>query len=190
MTTGLPVPKTPEPPDRREHGCGMAPAGPCRSTGCQPCPTAARQPNEAGLPHRTDTPRPASGGLPPPRWPRSSRPPGPTRVRTSGSSLPTPGSVPASCPRLLTLRCPRQLPAPWHPHPSAPVSLGVPSPGPSSSGGPSAPTSSPARAAEAPGVVAVVLRSTTAQAILQHLRLPSRPLPVAPATSPPQLDFW
>jgi len=39
-------------------------------------------------------------------------------------------------------------------------------------------------------VVAVVLRSTTAQAILEHLRLPSRPLPLAPATSPPQLDFW
>jgi len=38
-------------------------------------------------------------------------------------------------------------------------------------------------------VVAVVLRSTTAQAILEHLRLPSRPLPLAPATSPPQLDF-
>jgi hypothetical protein len=33
-------------------------------------------------------------------------------------------------------------------------------------------------------VVAVVLRSTTAQAILEHLRLPSRPLPFAPATSP------
>ena len=30
----------------------------------------------------------------------------------------------------------------------------------------------------------------TAQAILEHLRLPSRPLPLAPATSPPQLDFW
>jgi hypothetical protein len=39
-------------------------------------------------------------------------------------------------------------------------------------------------------VVAVVLRSATAQAILEHLRLPSRPLPVAPATSPPQLGFW
>ena len=39
-------------------------------------------------------------------------------------------------------------------------------------------------------VVAVVLRSTTAQAILEHLRLPSRPLPLAPATSPHQLDFW
>jgi hypothetical protein len=39
-------------------------------------------------------------------------------------------------------------------------------------------------------VVAVVLRSTTAQAILEHLRLPSRPLPLAPATSPPQLGFW
>jgi hypothetical protein len=34
-------------------------------------------------------------------------------------------------------------------------------------------------------VVAVVLRSPTAQAILEHLRLPSRPLPLAPATSPP-----
>ena len=39
-------------------------------------------------------------------------------------------------------------------------------------------------------VVAVVLRSNTAQAILEHLRLPSRPLPLAPATSPPQLGFW
>jgi len=39
-------------------------------------------------------------------------------------------------------------------------------------------------------VVAVVLRSSTAQAILEHLRLPSRPLPLAPATSPPQLGFW
>jgi hypothetical protein len=39
-------------------------------------------------------------------------------------------------------------------------------------------------------VVAVVLRSATAQAILEHLRLPSRPLPLAPATSPPQLGFW
>ena len=39
-------------------------------------------------------------------------------------------------------------------------------------------------------VVAVVLRSTTAQAILEHLRLPSRPLPLAPATSPPQLGLW
>jgi len=39
-------------------------------------------------------------------------------------------------------------------------------------------------------LVAVVLRSTTAQAILEHLRLPSRPLPLAPATSPPQLGFW
>jgi hypothetical protein len=35
-----------------------------------------------------------------------------------------------------------------------------------------------------------VLRSTTAQAILEHLRLPSRPLPLAPATSPPQLVLW
>ncbi len=39
-------------------------------------------------------------------------------------------------------------------------------------------------------VVAVVLRSSTAQAILEHLRLPSRPLPLAPATSPPQLGLW
>ena len=39
-------------------------------------------------------------------------------------------------------------------------------------------------------VVAVVLRSSTAQAILQHLRLPSRPLPLAPATSPAPLGFW
>ena len=39
-------------------------------------------------------------------------------------------------------------------------------------------------------VVAVVLRSSTAQAILEHLRLPSRPLPLAPATSPPQLTLW
>ena len=39
-------------------------------------------------------------------------------------------------------------------------------------------------------VVAVVLRSATAQAILEHLRLPSKPLPLAPATSPPQLAFW
>jgi len=39
-------------------------------------------------------------------------------------------------------------------------------------------------------VVAVVLRSATAQAILEHLRIPSRPLPLAPATSPPQLGFW
>ena len=39
-------------------------------------------------------------------------------------------------------------------------------------------------------VVAVVLRSTTAQAILEHLHLPSRPLPLAPTTSPPQLNFW
>jgi hypothetical protein len=39
-------------------------------------------------------------------------------------------------------------------------------------------------------VVAVVLRSSTAQAILEHLRLPSKPLPLAPATSPPQLGFW
>jgi len=36
----------------------------------------------------------------------------------------------------------------------------------------------------------VVLRPSTAQAILEHLRLPSMPLPFAPATSPPQLDFW
>jgi hypothetical protein len=39
-------------------------------------------------------------------------------------------------------------------------------------------------------IVAVVLRSSTAQAILEHLRLPSKPLPLAPATSPPQLGFW
>jgi len=39
-------------------------------------------------------------------------------------------------------------------------------------------------------VVAVVLRSSTAQAILEHLRLPSKPLPLAPATSPPQLGLW
>ena len=39
-------------------------------------------------------------------------------------------------------------------------------------------------------IVAVVLRSATAQAILEHLRLPSRPLLLAPATSPPQLGFW
>jgi hypothetical protein len=39
-------------------------------------------------------------------------------------------------------------------------------------------------------LVAVVLRSATAQAILEHLRLPSRPLPLAGATSPPQLRFW
>ena len=39
-------------------------------------------------------------------------------------------------------------------------------------------------------VVAVVLRSSTARAIIEHLRLPSRPLPLAPATSPPQLNFW
>jgi len=39
-------------------------------------------------------------------------------------------------------------------------------------------------------VVAVVLRSATAQAIVEHLRLPSRPLPLAPATSPPQLGLW
>jgi hypothetical protein len=39
-------------------------------------------------------------------------------------------------------------------------------------------------------VVAVVLRSTTAQAILEHLRLPSRSLRLAPATSPPQLSLW
>lgn len=39
-------------------------------------------------------------------------------------------------------------------------------------------------------VVAVVLRSSTARAILEHLRLPSRPLPLAPATSPPQLSLW
>ena len=39
-------------------------------------------------------------------------------------------------------------------------------------------------------VVAVVLGSSTAKAILEHLRLPSRPLPIAPATSPPQLTFW
>jgi hypothetical protein len=38
-------------------------------------------------------------------------------------------------------------------------------------------------------VVAVVLRSATAQAILEHLPLPSRPLSLAPATSPPQLDL-
>jgi peptidyl-dipeptidase A len=28
------------------------------------------------------------------------------------------------------------------------------------------------------------------RAILEHLRLPSRPLPLAPATSPPQLGLW
>jgi hypothetical protein len=39
-------------------------------------------------------------------------------------------------------------------------------------------------------VVAVVLRSSTAQAILEHVRLPSRPLPFAPAASPPQLGLW
>ena len=39
-------------------------------------------------------------------------------------------------------------------------------------------------------VVAVALRSSTAQAILEHVRLPSRPLPLAPATSPPQLGLW
>jgi hypothetical protein len=39
-------------------------------------------------------------------------------------------------------------------------------------------------------VVAVVLRSSTAQAILEHLRLPSRPIPLAGATSAPQLRFW
>jgi hypothetical protein len=50
--------------------------------------------------------------------------------------------------------------------------------------------SSPAPAAAATGVVACVLRSATARAILEHLHLPSRPLPLAPATSPPQLDFW
>ena len=35
------------------------------------------------------------------------------------------------------------------------------------------------------GVVACVLRSATARAILEHLHLPSRPLPLAPATSSP-----
>ena len=39
-------------------------------------------------------------------------------------------------------------------------------------------------------VVPIVLRSSTARAILEHLRLPSRPLPLAPATSPPQLTLW
>ena len=36
----------------------------------------------------------------------------------------------------------------------------------------------------------LVFRSTTAQAILEHLRLSSRPLSLAPATSPPQLGLW
>jgi hypothetical protein len=39
-------------------------------------------------------------------------------------------------------------------------------------------------------IVAVVLRSSTARAILEHLRLPSRPLPLPSATSPPQLTLW
>ena len=39
-------------------------------------------------------------------------------------------------------------------------------------------------------VIAVVLRSSTPRAILQQLRLPSRPLPLAPATSPLLLGFW
>jgi hypothetical protein len=47
-----------------------------------------------------------------------------------------------------------------------------------------------ARASVPAPVAAVVLRSSTARAILEHLRLPSRPLPLAPATSPPQLTFW
>jgi len=38
-------------------------------------------------------------------------------------------------------------------------------------------------------LVALVLRSATAQAILERLRLPSRPLPLAPATSLPQVDL-
>jgi hypothetical protein len=68
---------------------------------------------------------------------------------------------------------------------------GAPSPGPSSSSEPSArrphlPTlrRHPPRRGRRPPLL------PTAQAILEHLRLPSRPLPLAPATSPPQLDFW
>ena len=39
-------------------------------------------------------------------------------------------------------------------------------------------------------VVALVLRSSTVQIILEHLRLSSGPLPLAPATSSPQLGLW
>jgi hypothetical protein len=39
-------------------------------------------------------------------------------------------------------------------------------------------------------VMAVVLRSSTARAILEHVRLPARPLPLARATFPPQLGLW
>ncbi len=111
---------------------------------------------------------------------------------TSGSSPPTPGCVPASCPRLLPpRRSSRQLPAPWRRSLSGPLGLATPSPGPSSSSGPSRPTSSPALAAGAPAASWQSFSvPRAARAILEHLRLPSRPLPLAPATSPPQLGLW
>jgi len=39
-------------------------------------------------------------------------------------------------------------------------------------------------------VVACVFSSTVAREILQHLRLPARPLPRAPARGPPQLELY
>jgi hypothetical protein len=109
------------------------------------------------------------------------------------SSPPTPGCVPASCPRLfpLRLRSPRLPRARRHPSPSAHA-------------GPHRPIPwaellkrkfqtdvlTCPRWGGTRRVVAVILPSTTAQAILEHLRLPSRPLPLAPATSPPQLGLW
>jgi hypothetical protein len=103
----------------------------------------------------------------------------------TGFPFPTPGCGPTSCPHLLPLRRPpRQLPALWRRSLCGPDGLATPSPGPRSSCGPSRPTSSPALAAGAPAASWPSLRYSTAQAILEHLRLPSRPLPLAPGHLP------
>ena len=90
-----------------------------------------------------------------------------------------PGRAPASCPHLLPVRRqrPRQLPALWRRSLRGPDGLATPSPGPVllmrtfHTDVLACPRGRGTRR-----VVAVVLRSSTAQAILEHLRLPSRPL--------------
>jgi hypothetical protein len=108
-------------------------------------PRPARLPDEAARSHGTDAPRPGPGGLPPPGGRARPAPPGPTWCATSVSSLPTPGSGPVSSPRLLLRLLLEYLPAPGRRSPSG---LDGPSPGPSSSSGPSGLTSSPVLAAE------------------------------------------
>jgi hypothetical protein len=82
-------------------------------------------------------------------------------------------------------RGPAQPLARWCPSPYSPALPGVPSSGPSSSRTFQTDVLSCPRCGATRRVVAVVLRSATAQAILEHLRLPSRPLPLAPANTAP-----